>query len=82
MTYYLYIARCNDNSFYTGITWNINKRIDEHNRRTKSCLQKNKVPVKLVYSERFKNRRDAAKREREIKGWSRKKKIKLINSEK
>lgn len=77
---YLYIIECKDKSFYTGITSNLERRIDEHNLRIKSCLQKSKVPVKLVYFESYETRIAAAKREKEIKGWNRSKKIKLINS--
>jgi putative endonuclease len=72
------MLKCQDNSFYTGITWNLTKRVKEHNLRIKSCLQKSKIPVKLVYWERFKDKREAAKREKEIKGWRRDKKEKLI----
>ena len=75
---FLYIIKCNDGTFYTGITSNPNRRVDEHNQRIKSCLQKSKVPVKLVYLEKFDERKSAAKREKEIKCWSRKKKQDLI----
>jgi len=77
---YLYIIECNDKSFYTGITSNLERRIGQHNLRIKSCLQKSKVPVKLVFFEKYNTRIEAAKREKEIKGWNRNKKIKLINS--
>ena len=80
MKHFLYIIKCKDNSYYTGITWNLEKRIEEHNLRIKSCLQKSKIPVKLVYSAEFPDIREAAKREKEIKGWSRMKKEILINS--
>jgi predicted GIY-YIG superfamily endonuclease len=43
-------------------------------------LQKSKIPVKLVYSESFATKENAAKREKEIKGWSRVKKENLINN--
>lgn len=65
-------------TFYTGITSNPCRRIDEHNQRVKSCLQKTKVPVRMVYLEKFEERIAAAKREKEIKGWNRKKKMCLI----
>lgn len=67
-------------SFYTGITWNLKKRINEHNTRVKTSLQLNKIPVKLSYWEKFTTRQEAAKREKEIKGWGHLKKEKLINS--
>jgi putative endonuclease len=80
MSWYLYILRCNDESLYTGITWNLQKRIKEHNGRVKTSLQNSKLPVRLVYWERFVDRYKAAKREKEIKGWTRVKKQKLVNS--
>jgi len=80
MNCFVYILECKDKSFYTGITWNFKRRVKQHNLRIKSCLQKSKVPVKLVYREKFNSRIEAAKREKEIKGWSRKKKIELIKS--
>ena len=80
MFHYLYIIECKDGSFYTGITWNIEKRLKEHNSRIRSCLQKSKIPVTLVYQEKFNTIKEAARREKEIKGWRREKKEKLINS--
>ena len=76
---FVYIIQCKDKSYYTGITWNLERRVREHSLRTKTCLQKSKVPVKLVYYEKFNNRIEAAKREKEIKGWRREKKEKLIS---
>ena len=80
MTCFVYIIICKDGSLYTGITWNLKKRVREHNLRIKTCLQNSKVPVRLVYWEKFKTRGEAAKREKEIKGWKRIKKQKLIDS--
>ena len=80
MSWFVYIVECKDRSLYTGITWNIRKRIVEHNSRIKTSLSQSKIPVKHVFWEKFKNRFAAAKREKEIKGWRREKKINLINS--
>ena len=80
MRYFVYIVLCADSSYYTGITWNLRKRIHEHNHRIKTPLQKSKTPVKLVYWEIFSSKIEAARREKEIKGWTRAKKEKLINS--
>ncbi len=60
-----------DKSLYTGITWNLRKRLLEH---------KGKLPVVLKYWESFEDRSQAARREKEIKGWGRVKKLKLIES--
>jgi putative endonuclease len=80
MKCFTYILLCNDGSYYTGITWNLNKRVNEHNLRVKTPLQRSKLPVKLVYWEEFQDRIAAAKREKEIKGWRREKKELLINN--
>ncbi|HSD98931.1 MAG TPA: GIY-YIG nuclease family protein [Patescibacteria group bacterium] len=78
--WYVYIVECNDGSFYTGITTDIERRIFEHNNKTGAKSVRGKLPVKLVYHERAKNNASAARREREIKGWNRTKKQKLIES--
>ena len=79
MKYFVYILECCDGPLYTGITWNLSKRIKEHFNGT-SKYTRNKLPVKLVYFEKCNDKIDAAKREREIKGWSRQKKLNLISS--
>jgi len=80
MAYFLYIVECTGGVYYTGITWNLRKRISEHNSGIKTPLQKSRLPVKLVYWEKFNTKIEAARREKEIKGRSRIKKEKLINS--
>jgi len=91
MKYFVYILECDDNSLYTGITTDLKRRVVEHSngssKYTRSKLPhsngsskytRSKLPAKLVYSEEAENRTDAAKREREIKGWSRVKKLELV----
>jgi len=81
MEYYVYILVCRDNTFYTGYTKNIRRRINQHNgvsfwpgaRYTKS-----RRPVFLQHLERFTRRKDAIKREFEIKLMSHEEKSKLI----
>lgn len=81
MAWFVYIVECRDESFYTGICWNLKKRIGEHNSGYyKTSFTKGRLPVKLVYWEKFDNRFLAAKREKIIKGFSRLKKTKLVNS--
>lgn len=79
MAHFVYILKCKDGSFYTGITWNIEKRINEHNKGL-SLATKGRLPVELVYSEEFIDKFRAAQREKEIKGWRREKKLKLVAS--
>ena len=75
--YNVYIIRCDDGYLYTGLTSNLEKRLDEH-KDGLSKLTKNRGNIKLVYREIFQTRTQAAKREKEIKGWTRVKKEKLI----
>ena len=80
--YYVYILHCKDNSYYTGITNNIEKRIAEHNHSpNKTSYTYSRRPVKIVYQEIFQNPNDAINWEKRIKGWSRKKKEALINGD-
>jgi len=78
--YFVYILECADTSFYVGCTNNLEKRLKQHNE-SKSGAHYTKIrrPVKLLYSETFKTLIEARRRETEIKGWRREKKIKLIN---
>ena len=66
---------------YMGITSNLKKRLDEHSNGL-SKLTKNRLPITLQYSEKHDTRIAAAKKEKEIKGWSRKKKDLLIERSK
>ena len=78
MNCYVYVHKCVDRSYYTGITSNKERRLFEHNHHIRSSLQNSKLPVQMVYCEVHRSRVDAARREKEIKGWSRLKKEKLI----
>ena len=75
---YLYILKCNDGSFYTGSTLNLEKRINEHQTGNGSIYTKRRLPIELVFSLYFERIDDAYFREKQIQGWSRKKKLALI----
>ncbi len=78
-SYYVYILQCSDGSYYTGVTNNVERRLYEHQEGLiDGCYTHNKRPVKLVYMEEFSDVLDAISREKQIKGWSRKKKEALI----
>ncbi len=81
MTWFLYIARCRDDTLYTGISTNIKRREEEHNTNNKRGAKslRNKRPVKIVYFEKYMNQIEARSREAEVKGWKRKYKLKLIS---
>jgi putative endonuclease len=80
--YYVYIVKCSDNSYYTGITNSIDRRIFEHNSgKNQDCYTYNKRPVELVWVETFSDPTQAIMVEKKIKGWSRIKKESLINED-
>ena len=78
MTWYVYMVRGSDESLYTGITTDLERRVKEHNSKQGAKSLRGKLPVTLVYFEKRTDQVDAAKREREIKGWLRIKKLDLI----
>ncbi len=79
MKFYVYILECADGSFYIGCTNNLEKRIKQHNEsRWGAHYTKIRRPATLKYSEEFKILKEARKREAEIKGWRREKKLLLI----
>ncbi len=78
--YYLYIIECEDGSLYTGISTNPERRLKEHTcGKLGAKYTKAHKPIKIIYTEIFRNRSDASKREYEIKKLSHNKKLQLIN---
>lgn len=75
--WYVYILKCSDNSLYTGITNDIDKRIKTHNQGNGAKYTRGRLPIKLVYSELVKDKPTALRREIEIKKMSRKQKLEL-----
>ena len=82
MKWFVYMLRCKDNSIYTGITNNLEKRIGRHISGNGSKYLRGKLPIQLVYKENFLNRSDASKREIEVKKLNKRKKELLIKSTK
>ena len=80
--YYVYILKCADNSYYTGVTNSLERRMSEHNSgRSKTAYTYNKRPLDLVWFESFTDVEEAIDIEKKIKGWSRRKKEALINDD-
>jgi putative endonuclease len=80
--YFVYILRCSDNSYYTGVTNNYEKRFAEHqNGVDPSCYTSSRRPLELAYVAPFHEITDAIAWEKKVKGWSRKKKEALIARE-
>jgi putative endonuclease len=81
-TMYVYILECSDQSFYTGVTNDLDRRLAEHQEgMKKTAYTYNKRPLKLVYYEIFSEPENAITFEKQIKGWNRKKKMALINGD-
>ena len=78
---YMYILKCADGSFYTGSTWNLEKRLAEHQSGIGAKHTARRLPVELVYCEECERVEDAFHREKQIQGWSRKKKQALIDGD-
>lgn len=76
---YMYILLCDDGSYYTGSTTNLVLRLAQHFAGEGANHTKKHPPVRLVYFEEFERIDEAFYREKQIQGWSRKKKEALIN---
>jgi putative endonuclease len=77
--YFVYILKCSDKSYYTGVTNNIEKRFYEHQTGLiENCYTHTRRPLELVLVEEFNDINDAIAREKQIKGWTRRKKEALI----
>ena len=82
MVFWVYILQCSDQSYYTGHTDNLDIRILQHqNKMFPGCYTSSRLPVYLVYSQDFPTREEALGAERQLKGWSRRKKEALIHGD-
>ncbi|MCK6553085.1 GIY-YIG nuclease family protein [Candidatus Binatia bacterium] len=81
MSFWVYLLRCADGSFYVGHTDNLEQRMEQHRSGELGGYTSTRRPVDLVYSEEFSTRDEAFAAERQIKGWSRKKKEALIRGD-
>ena len=77
--WYVYILKCADDTLYTGITTDVNRRLNEHNKGTGAKYTKTRRPVVLMAVSEASNRSEASKEEYRIKQLTRKEKLQLIN---
>ena len=80
MTWVVYILECSDGSFYTGISNNVEARVNTHNASKGAKYTKSRLPVTLVFQENTFNKSESLRREIEIKKLTRKKKRELIDA--
>ena len=75
---YMYILLCADGSYYTGSTTDLVRRLEQHQNGEGANLTKKRSPVSLLYYEEYSRIDEAFYREKQVQGWSRKKKEALI----
>lgn len=78
--YFVYLIECGDKSIYTGITTNVDRRFNEHKNGKGGHYTSSRQVVKVLYTEQFKTRSEAQKREAEIKSWNRPQKLNLVRT--
>ncbi|MFZ5800672.1 MAG: GIY-YIG nuclease family protein [Candidatus Omnitrophota bacterium] len=76
--WFVYMLQCRDGKIYTGITNDFERRIKQHNRGQGCRFTKFRTPVTLLHKEVFLSKSLALKREAEIKGWNRNRKLALM----
>lgn len=81
LPFYVYILKCSDNSYYSGHTDNLEKRLAEHQEGNASLYTSTRLPVVLVYTSEMPSRTEALEMERRIKRWTRRKKEALIQKD-
>lgn len=81
MNYYVYIVKCADDSYYVGITNDLEARIEKHNQsKVGAKYTRSRRPVELIFSETYPTKSEALKREAEIKSWRRAQKQELVDA--
>lgn len=78
MSWQVYILKCKDGVFYTGITNDLERRLKQHNSGNGCRFTRCRIPVKLAYKEKCAGRSEALKREARIKKFARREKLRLI----
>lgn|GEM_PF-376519 len=78
--WYVYILECADKSLYVGVTPDLARREKKHNAGKASRYTRARLPVRIVFAEKLSDQSSALKREAELKGWRREKKIALVTS--
>jgi predicted GIY-YIG superfamily endonuclease len=77
-TGFVYILRCADGTYYTGITKDVERRCQQHNAGTASRYTRSRRPTKLIYQEPYPSQSEALKREAAIKALTRQQKVALL----
>ena len=79
--WFLYVVRCCDGTLYTGVTTDLNRRVNEHNTSKRGAkYTKTRRPVNLIWSNKYNNRSEAQSAEYSFKKLSRKEKLDIIKN--
>jgi len=82
MSFHVYILRCSDGSYYTGHTDDLELRVSQHQQGFfPGCYTAKRLPLELCWCPAFMTREEALVSERQIKGWSRKKKEAMMRGD-
>ena len=81
MPFWVYVLRCSDDSYYTGHTDDLDRRLAQHRAGTFPGYTQSRLPVELMYTSDFPTREEALAMERRIKGWTRAKKEALFRGD-
>ena len=76
-----YILECNDRSLYVGSTWDLDRRLAQHQEGEGSEYTKPRLPVRLLYYEYFRRIENAFQREKQVQGWGRAKRLALVHGQ-
>ncbi|GAB2848388.1 hypothetical protein GCM10027024_24940 [Microbacterium insulae] len=77
----MYILECSDRSLYVGSTRDLERRLAQHGDGEGSLYTRSRLPVRLLYFEEFDRVEDAFRREKQVQGWGRAKRIALIKDQ-
>ena len=80
--WFCYMVRCSDRSLYVGVATDVVERTKEHNWEIGATFTAKRRPVELIWWEEHSDQKSARRREREIKGWRREKKLRLVERHK
>ncbi len=78
--WFIYILECSDKTLYTGVTNDLDKRLEKHNTRKGAKYTRGRGPVKMLYSLAFVSKSDACKKEYRLKKLTREEKLTLIKN--
>jgi len=74
----MYILECSDRSLYVGSTWDLDRRLAQHNEGEGAVYTRNRRPVRLLYAENYSRIENAFLREKQVPRWGRAKRLALI----